>query len=654
MKRVLVLAAACAAPAPPVAPVVQPAPVAMPVLPAPPLVRSDAATGGIEAPHAGAIALVAATPDGTAALTADIGGGVRLWPALDGSQEPRVVTLPEPHALAIGPRDGGYTAAVLDAAGGLYIASIDAQGRGRSHVSVPADPAVLGIAMSTRGLVAWRADQTIVLYDGDGAVRGQLATNPGERIVTVAVGGEHIAALLERDGKRGVRALSLDVHPAWSGFVALGGAIGDVLAVSPSGQQLAVRDESNVLVVNATGRAIDRVRVENVQALGFSDEAHVAAIRSGGLTWITIGKHWTMPQDGVFAQLAAGGGHAISAHDSDLVVATTSATPMYLGYDVQSPAIAQPAADGQLVIGLGTRFLLLDHALRVAGQPAFAVPAGAEVADLRWLGGDAWALEASSPDDGKTSLELFAGGKSKVVRSGLPVVHVMMYEPTTKLLTLSLGTSPTVYRFDPAKLELVPLASVPGDAYVQTELVPLAPARAGGARLLHVTLRDRTTLEWVTDPAHLDHAASTLTFPGSIAAADPAGHAYGWQDSAAGLVLAVYRDGKRTGTLPADGPVSLWPDPQGARIVEVGTQTVSLVGADGKVAWAKPFIGASQALWLADGALALISGAGIARLDPATGSVTAARCGWGFGPSGQPHPPASRVEPMCAQLEPGD
>jgi hypothetical protein len=543
---------------------------------------------------------------------------------------------------------------VIDAAGGLYIANIDAQGTSRAHVSLPAEPAFRGIAMSSRGLVAWRADQTVVLLDGDGKTLAQLATNPGERIVTVAVAGAHIAALLEHDGKRGVRGLVLDTHPAWNRFVEIGGQVGSLLAISPSGTELALREAEDTIIVDPAGRVLSRLPHVLGDVLGFADEEHlVATHNSGQLLWITVGKHRAEPRDTVTPQLATGGGRVISASNSDLVVATDGDIK-YLGYDVESPALAQPAADGQLLIGLGARFLLLDRALRVAGQPGFTVPAGAEVADLRWLGGDAWALEVASPDDGKTSLELVAGGKAKVVKSGLPVAHVLMYEPSTKLLTLSLGTSVSVYRFDPAKPDLVLVASVPGDTYVQTELVPVAPALAGGTQLLQVTLRDRTTVAWIADPAHLDRVASRSSFPGAIAGTDAAGHAYGWEDTGDHLVLATYRDGKRTGTLPADGPVSLWPDPQGTRLAEVGTQAVTLVGRDGKVRWAKQLAGASQALWLADGGLAVISGAGIARLDPDTGAVTAARCGWGFGASAKPHPAAARVEPVCTQLEPGN
>jgi hypothetical protein len=298
--------------------------------------------------------------------------------------------------------------------------------------------------------------------------------------------------------------------------------------------------------------------------------------------------------------------------------------------------------------------MTLDPRLHVAGFPTFPVPAGTQVADLRWLGGDAWAVEASDSDDGATSLVLVGGGKSKVVRGGLTVSHVLMYEPSTQLLTLSLGNAPSVYRFDPKALALVKVAALGADSYTQTELVPLAPARAGGATLLHVSLRDVTTVDWLRDPAKLAAATTTVRFPGAIAAADPAGHVFGWESTTSGTVaLAVFAAGKRIGTLPADGPVSLWPEPTGEHLVELGMHDVSLVALDGTRVWVQPIEGASQALWLSDGALAIITAAGVARLDSKTGAITSARCGWQFGLSAKPHPQTPRVEPVCVALEPG-
>jgi hypothetical protein len=58
----------------------------------------------------------------------------------------------------------------------------------------------------------------------------------------------------------------------------------------------------------------------------------------------------------------------------------------------------------------------------------------------------------------------------------------------------------------------------------------------------------------------------------------------------------------------------------------------------------------TEALWLDDQTIVVVSAGGLARIDAATGKVTAARCGWRFGLSAKQHAPTSRVEPVCAQL----
>src|SRR5690242_7744216 len=127
---VLALAAACSAPAASRGVVLAPAPASPPATPpTAPTVRTDPGEGGIEAPSAGAIRILAAAPDGGAALTADDLHGVRLWPTLDGRQEPRLVELPQARQLALGRRGDGFIAAALDPAGGIYVATLDAQGR---------------------------------------------------------------------------------------------------------------------------------------------------------------------------------------------------------------------------------------------------------------------------------------------------------------------------------------------------------------------------------------------------------------------------------------------------------------------------------------------------------------------------------------------
>ena len=651
MHRAVVLAlAACGAPAAPRASIAPAATIAPATPPAIPAVHADSGEGGIEAASAGPIRLVAATPDGGAALAADDLHTVRLWPALDGSQEPRIVPLPEAHQLALGRRGDGFTAAVLDAAGGLYIATLDAQGKIRSHVSVAADPEWVGIAMATRGLVGWRADQTLVVLDGDGAPLAHLATEPGERIITVSVAGDRAAVLLEQDGKRGVRPVALEA-PAWGPWKDLASTAADRVAVAPSGR-FAVRDRSAVSIYDTNAKIVRSLPSLGGDSLAFVDDTHLAMAQNGRLTWLAVGDASEMASGSVNANLVAAGGRAISAANGDIVLGTPAQT-RYLGYDVTSPMVAQATGNGQLAVGAMTKVFMLDDRLRVAGAPS--LPVRDRAVDLRWLGDDAWAVESGLTNEDGADFRLVVHGTAQVIKKELAAPCVLGYEPSTHLLTLSLGDSPSVYRYEPAKHALVPVAQVTkASLYVQDELIPLAPARAG-AQLLRVTMASETTIAWLPDAAKLDKPSAQVKLTGSFAGADATGTAYAWQSTAQGMELAVYRNGKRIGTLPADGPVSVWPDPAGGRVVEIAAHVVSLVSASGMRAWTMPIERATTALWLSAGALAIVTPSGLVRVDAATGTPTVARCGWGFGLATTPHPTPPTIEPVCAQqLERGD
>jgi hypothetical protein len=75
-----------------------------------------------------------------------------------------------------------------------------------------------------------------------------------------------------------------------------------------------------------------------------------------------------------------------------------------------------------------------------------------------------------------------------------------------------------------------------------------------------------------------------------------------------------------------------------------------MVGVDTTRKWAQPLQGVTEAIWLDANTIAIISAAGIARVDASTGDVQAARCGWRFGLSAKQHPISPRVEPVCTQL----
>src|SRR5262245_43236339 len=133
--------------------------------PGPPIatVRAPATRRAIEAPHGGAIVALATTDDGKAALSCDELGGVRLWPAVDGSREPRVVDLPQPRQLAIGVRPDGFAIAALDEVGGIVVAQVDGDGLTKTRATLAADPPFTAIAMTDLGVLALRSDQVLMI-----------------------------------------------------------------------------------------------------------------------------------------------------------------------------------------------------------------------------------------------------------------------------------------------------------------------------------------------------------------------------------------------------------------------------------------------------------------------------------------------------------
>lgn len=663
---VAVFVVACSAPAPKL----EPKPVAKPAVPT--VSKLVVATphkprAVIEAPHAGAIVELALSPDGTAALTADEQGGARLWPTFDGSQEPRVVALPVAKQLAVTRETDSFGVAVLDEVGGLYLAFLDATGRTVSHVTMSPDPPFVGFAMTELGLLAWRADQTLLLLDAQGGIRSQIATEPRERVITIAVAGKRAIALIEKDATtRVLRWLTLQPSLAWGATLKLDDPNrGDKLALSPHATRLAVihndttaRATSVQIIDIATGKTLSSAPVQATSELGFVDDDQLAIGTQQGVAWLDTkagqAKAQLRPNDArLFRRsvaFATGAGRAVTSANGELQLVTPTKTE-YLGYAVVAPRFVEAAPNGELLVGTRDSFTRLDAKLRATGSP---IVLATNPTQFLSLGGNDWLVESVGASS-KVELHVVdaANGAKTKVRD-VKESNVMMYEPSSQLVTLSLGSLSEVTGFDAKTKQLDRLASVAKpSAYEQTLLVPLAPKLANGNSLLHIAMREGPTVKWLRDARALDKAASTVTIDGSYAAADAAGHVFLWRTTQAGKVeLAVYLDGKSIAQLQSEGPTSLWPDRAGKTVALVGANTITLhTAADGKQLWAKELGAIQEAIWLDDGALAITSGGGIARLDPATGDITSARCGWSFGLAAAPHPPTSRVESLCAQLD---
>lgn len=169
-------------------------------------------------PHGGAISLVVLDPLGRAALTRDVVGGVRLWPALDGSREPLVVPVRDPRAMSLASDDaGGWTLALLDSAGGARLVGVDASGKMQPLASLPPTDSLADVAVLPGGrrIVAVGSDHVVRLLDPRGKELSRLdqaGLRPASlRLAASAEGGPRVVAVTagEFDNKEGRFAVEL-------------------------------------------------------------------------------------------------------------------------------------------------------------------------------------------------------------------------------------------------------------------------------------------------------------------------------------------------------------------------------------------------------------------------------------------------------------
>jgi WD40 repeat protein len=630
------------------------------------MVATPATRAIVEAPHGAAISALAITPDGTAAITADETGGIRLWPKLDGTREPCVVELPNPRVLALARHRDGFFVAWIDNANSLALAELDDRGRTRRHGAVAQDADYLGLAITDLGLLAWRSDQTIVLYDFDGVQLGRIGTEPGERLVNVSANGSGAVAVVavraaSAEG-RVVRPLRLAPALAWDKpFEAGGGDPSGPVAISKSGKRIALISSPDTktqelrIVERSTGRLLASSPLAAVMEIGFTDEDHVAVGLATGAGWLATTKGSAPALAGAAApaeQFATADNLAVIAMVSELQLARRDGA-QYLGYGLSSPQVATLGPNHGLVVGMAKDFVQLDAALASTSAKPPAIPTNSTLLELHWMGGSDYAANVMDANGRFATLILSSEGREPVaLRSSATsgrTLQPLRYEPSTQVLAVSFGEA-SVERWSAAQRKIEYLASFPRPAASRDrQLVPLAPALAGGKELVDVSMANGATVAWTDATTKQRSAAMPVA---AFITADAAGHVYAWtiDPATSQLVISVLAPGKVLHTLPHDGTVTLWPDPKGTRVAEVGATQVTLYKVDGTLVWKQSITGANQVLWPTDDTVAIITAAGIARADAATGVVTSARCGWSFGLQPQPHPPSVRIEPICTQL----
>lgn len=583
----------------------KPAPVVAP--PAPPV--EAAATGAVVAPPSEAMRALAVVAEGTAAVSADVAGNVRLWPSLDGTREPVVIAMRRPVALAIMRAGQDLVIAGVDGAGQLELAEVGPSGEPRWRKPVELRRPVVDMRATETGFLVETDDQHLGFVDLAARLQGEVEPPPGMDIAAIAVSSDRMLALLAGDGA---------VHGQWlvvGSFLHWGEETGALpiapraVALSPDSKMLAgiVEDSTStrlavIGIEHADRRAIgpdNQFLDPSLRPVRWLDDATVLAESSQQPTL------WTIDGDALNAVSSLpqgptatdGGATAVFGIGAELMLADPTGTTRFLGFRMPSLTALAPsghsllASDGQRVIRLGEDL----HEYASYDVAALYAPESPNVLAL---------LDAGHV------LVQFYGTVSRIDVVALDTLEMnpvdesawLAYDPATRLAAFRQGDSVQFRRFD-----------------AKTGAFGSAAELATGPSTPNVELTDG--------------GAFVTTFTGSGSVTRTVTKI---RPERGTLEVTRSRKQKVTDVTPpvfGPAPPPFWrsvKSPDGTLTARLGNGRLSLADAEGKVRWTVPAIGASWLYWLPSGEL-LATGAGIARVDVDTGAFTERRCGWEFG-----------------------
>ncbi|HEY5927538.1 MAG TPA: hypothetical protein VIV11_37900 [Kofleriaceae bacterium] len=666
---VLMCAAACGQPGEPIekastAPAVEapaPAAPAAPVPPAPP--KPDPIVKGV--PHGGHIDKVATTENADAALTFDTAGGVRLWPALDGSRTPVPVSVVAPEQVGLAHAGRDLLATILDEAGSVRLMRLGRDGSVRGNVQLPADVPYQQVIALDEGALVRSEDQTIEWFSPDGISRGKLVAEPGRRIQAIAARRGRAVAVISGGDKHELRwLLMLASNLTWGASVTLPKPVkSDLIALSPSHRRLAIIDDKATVNVYELGLVPTQLGITmfggDASEIGFIDEDRVAIMGRSVLWWVMPQKKpandpWataapSMPTPAsshmMFGGAAAddvavlGFGAALALIDKDKT--------RYLGYKEHGVGAVGAAKDSLWVMMSGSHIVWLDDKLAVkrdielrkdqSGPWINATPVG----DRHII--------TQTPSDTQYRIELVdLETPDKPVPIGtFSRVGRIELSQETGLLGISAGRKIHRFKVDLATNQLTKLEPIRTQPSI-TSLRLLDPETADGITAITVGWYHEFD-EHYTLTVHRAKGKPTRIrpFKGRLIDIDARGNVY----TIDGKELVVHHGDKKVSTLKLDeyfgSVVGIGAD--GTRIAMQTGHEIVMRDATGAEQWRKPLWGTNQLVFTNDGKyLAVRANGGLVMLDAATGERTAMECGWSFGLTSTPPPTnALASAPVC-------
>jgi hypothetical protein len=611
--------------------------------PAPP--RIDPIAKGV--PHGGQIAHVAVTEQGDAALTFDNVGGVRLWPALDGTRPPVPVSMIAPVELALAHAGDDLLAASLDEAGAIDLLRLGRDGAVRSRVQLPADVAYEQVLAVDEGVLARSADHTIEWFAPDGQSRGKLVAEPAHRMLAIAARRGRAVAVLTDGTKAELRwVLMLGGTMLWGAAVKLPAMPKDgQIALSPSHRQLAIADAHNKVSVYDIGFVPSLLgqQAAHDQAidLGFVDEDHLAIMGSSSLRWWEMPKKppadpWEvtgsslpvppshhMTEGGAVADSVAvtGFGAALALTDTQRV--------RYLGYQSHGVGNIGTAPSSLWVSMSASHVVWLDDKLAIKRDVELRKDTNGPWLHATPVGDRHVVVQA--PRDGTYVVELIDLDRVEqpIAIGTYTSVDRVDVTPDGALLGVLVRGKLHRFQLDLATNKVEPLASFRVSGSVSS-LRLLDPARAGGITAI--------TLGW--DGDYDEHYTVSIyrakgkkqrikPFRGTLIDIDATGTMYVTETDK----IIVQHGTKQLATIPAKDvgqPVAVNAD--GSRFALRSGNDVVVIDREGTEQWRTSLWGAAQLAFMKDGThLAVRAMGGLVLLSAQTGERAAVECGWSFG-----------------------
>jgi hypothetical protein len=587
--------------------------------------------------HGAAIALLAITDDGRAAVTQDAIGATRLWPTLDGTREPIIMPISLATQLAIAIDDTGFVIAALDDVGGMVVLHVATSGRVDSRVSIAPEPAIEAIAIAAQGVLAMRADQTLAILSATGEQIARLEGPAGARMKYLVTRNGRTLVLFARDSITYGRWV---VGTAWGEITPNFSSQPQSRALlSPSGKLLSIDFESDsYLLDTTTGGILDYA---DGMPIGFADDTTIVQLEAGKLVWRSVSdRSGSEHQEAtsVAAPMLVADGVVISANQVSLVMHTRDSVKQ-LGYAIGDVAGMHVLDKRIVLIGSGQQAMLLGEQLDE--RQSYALPdEDRTLTDVVPIDERFVIATHTYPSNGWWGLSVIDVAHKKTQQSMLhPLGHGdIRYEPSTQLLAVSDERGAYLTSWDATKQSFetwYTLEGGPADVH-------MVDARANDG-IVAITVRAKAggQLE-IGEIAHNDLEVGAPIRPryryivGGYAR-DYLGAGYGVAVDKLGTVYASgrgmfvgYKHGVEVMRITAGDSGQLAVHPSGAYITVYGDQRIRQYDATGALRWEIAAPLAQRIAWLGNDLVVDYAG-GLGKIDAATGALIQRTCGWSFG-----------------------